>query len=181
MDECLLYVWGINLKNTALLIIDMQNGLLKRDVFNKQSLIENIKQLQSYAHNNNLQVVFFRHANNSFSKKYSKEWEIAEILTPIDNDIVIDKIHSSIFKEESFLELLLSKNINTIVVCGLVSNGCIQVACIDAKKNDIKAILISDAHSTWHKDAQKLIDDRNLRLSTEGVEVKSVQEYISVL
>ena len=157
----------------------MQNGLLKRDVFNKQSLIENIKQLQSYAHNNNLQVVFFRHTNNSFSKKYSKEWEIAEILTPIDNDIVIDKIHSSIFKEKSFLELMRTNDIKTVVVCGLVSNGCIQLACIEARKNDIKTILISDANSTWIKNAQKVIADWNLRLSTESVEVKSVREFIS--
>ena len=159
----------------------MQNGLLKRDVFNKQSLIEKIKQLQSYAHNNNLQVVFFRHMNNSFSKKYSKEWEIAEILTPIDNDIVIDKIHSSIFKEKSFLELLRTYDIKTVVVCGLVSNGCIQLACIEARKNGIKTILISNAHSTWIKNAQKVIADWNLRLSTstERVEVKSVREFIS--
>ena len=60
-------------------------------------------------------------------------------------------------------------NVGRIVVCGLVTNGCVQIACLDGLKLGFEVFLADGAHSTWHKDAEKLIIDWNQRLAAEGV------------
>lgn len=164
----------------VLLVIDMQHGLLQREIFNKQALIENVNSLLDCFHSENRPVFLIRHANSSFLKANSDEWQIYNKLNVTDTDILIDKSHSSVFKEREFLSSLRDKDAKSVIIVGLVSNGCVQAACLDAKKNGYSVILIRDAHSTFHKDAANVIMDWNMRLKNEGVELLSTNEFITV-
>ncbi len=165
--------------NQALLVIDMQHGLLQREVFNQQALINNINRLIAFFHEHNKHVFLIRHTNTSFSKENSDDWQIDNKLNISDEDVCIDKRHSSIFKEKHFLSLLKKEKITSVVIVGLVSNGCIQAACIDAKKLGFSAILINDAHSTFHKDAENIISNWNLRLENEGIQLFSTLGFLN--
>jgi nicotinamidase-related amidase len=98
------------------------------------------------------------------------------MLRRAESDIIIDKTHASIFKEKVFTEMLADRKIRSVVIAGLVSNGCIQAACTDAKNLGIKTTLVSDGHSTWHKDAEKIIADYNAKLDAKGIQVLTTYE-----
>lgn len=162
----------------ALLVIDVQEELFKKGVYNGGKILENINRILFKFHENTEDVFIFRHNNDSFLKMNASGWEIKSELLLDNSDFIIDKNKSSVFKEKKFLALLKEKMIDTIVVTGLVTNGCIQVACTDGIKEGLKVILISDAHSTFHKDAASLIPSWNQKLAEEGVEVISTDDYI---
>lgn len=161
---------------TALLVIDMQTGLLNREVCQKEILIENVNKLSEMFHAFDKTVLWTRHTNTSFSKAETPEWQMDKRLAVSASDPIIDKTHSSIFKEKAFLSLLKEREIGHIVVCGLVTNGCVQAACQDALKYGLAVTLAADAHSTWNKDAKKIVADWNEKLKEMGVEVLPAQE-----
>jgi nicotinamidase-related amidase len=62
--------------NLALLVIDMQYGLLQREVFNKLVLTNNVNRLLAFFHEQNKAVFLIRHTNTSFSQENSDDWQI---------------------------------------------------------------------------------------------------------
>ncbi len=166
-------------ENIALLIIDMQCGLLKREVHNKQELINNINRLISLFVSKEVPVILTRHTNNSFSRENTEDWQIDSRISSRAQSVLFDKSHSSIFKEKPFTSYLKNNNITTLVITGLVSNGCVQAACQDAEKHGLSVILIGDGHSTFHKDAEKTVIYWNSNLQEEGIKVISTDEFCS--
>jgi len=162
----------------ALLIIDMQKeGLLNRKVFNKQGLINNINSLIEVFRKNNKPVFFVRHTNKSFLKENTDGWQICEELDLSKRDIIINKKNINVFREPHFLALLKEHKITEVIITGLVSNGCIKAACLGGLELDFSVILISDGHSTFYKNAEKVISDWNLLLEKQGVRVISTADF----
>lgn len=166
-------------EKSALLIIDMQYGLLNREVYKKQELIININRMISVFSSSGNPVILTRHTNNSFSRENSDDWQIDSSISYVAQSVLFNKSHSSIFKEKPFTSYLNDNNVKTLVITGLVSNGCVQAACLDAKKHGLSVILISDGHSTFHKDAEKTIISWNSKLQEEGIKVISTNEFCS--
>ena len=165
--------------NQALLVIDMQKeGLLNRNVFHKEQLIHNINALIDNFRKQDKPLFFIRHTNLSFLKEDTDGWQICEELNILKEDMMINKRHSDVFRETHFLSLLKEYSISNVVVTGLVSNGCIKAACLGAIKMGFSVILISDAHSTFHKDAERVISDWNLRLQEQGAELISTSDFL---
>lgn len=166
--------------NQALLVIDMQNGLLKRNVFNKRILIDNVNTLLAHFHKRKEPVFLVRHTNDSFSRENSDDWHIHNELSLSEDDIVINKKHGSVFREKHFLSSLKQKSITRVVITGLVSNGCVQAACRDAKKLGYSVILVSDGHSTFHKDGEAIIRQWNTCLQSEGIQLVSTADFLDM-
>lgn len=163
----------------ALLVIDMQKeGLLNRNVFHKEQLIYNINAIINKFRKDGKLIFFIRHTNLSFLKEDTDGWQICEELNIVKEDVVINKRHSDVFRETHFLSLLKEYNVTNVVITGLVSNGCIKAACLGAIKMGFPVILISDAHSTFHKDAERVISDWNLRLKEQGVELILTSDFL---
>lgn len=165
---------------TALLVIDMQYGLLQRNVFNKQQLIENVNTLLDFFHNRERPVFLIRHTNTSFSAQNTVNWQIDSNIKRADSDILLNKTHSSVFKEKQFTSLLKENSISDVVVTGLVSNGCVKAACLDGKLNGLNVILISDGHSTFHKEGEDMVNYWNKYLYDEGIKVISTAEFLKM-
>ena len=163
----------------ALIVIDMQKGLLQRDDYNKQVLIGHVNDVMAHFHHKKLPVILFRHFTGSFLKENSDDWQISEELCIAEGNLVMNKSHGSIFKEKRFRDLLLEMNITSIVM-GLVSNGCVRAACQDANKLGFDAILVSDGHSTFHKTGKNMVDCWNTLLQEEGTQLKSSADVIGV-
>ena len=168
------------MENTqALMVIDMQYGLLQRNVFNKQQLIDNVNALLDFFHNRGKPVFLIRHTNTSFSAENTDNWQIDSNIKRADSDILLNKTHSSVFKEKQFLPLLQENNITSVVITGLVSNGCVKAACLDARVNGLNVTLISDGHSTFHKEGENMVDYWNKYLHDEGIQVITTANFLS--
>ncbi|KKM69869.1 hypothetical protein LCGC14_1341890 [marine sediment metagenome] len=139
--------------NSALLIIDMQNGLFSIEnypIHDGESLTKNILSLISKAREAHVPIFFIQH-NESKGKRLetgSKNWEIYPKLNPKENDINIQKNHMDSFLETNLDEELKTRKITHLIITGLSTPQCIDTTVRSAISHDYEVTLIEDAHST---------------------------------
>jgi nicotinamidase-related amidase len=152
----------------ALVIIDVQNGLMNKDLFKKEEFLQNInKAIIENRKNNNL-IIFIQHNSKSLIKG-SNDWEIYSGLNINKNDIIIQKKHGSAFNETNLKQLLIENNIKNIIICGLVSNGCVYFSCKDGIENGFNVKIIKNGHTNWLKEAEDKINEVNKKLEDMGI------------
>lgn len=163
----------------ALLVIDVQQGLFehKIPIYNAQSLLANIDALISCARQHGALVVFVQHSNDTFLAKDTPAWQLHSSLQPLPDDLHIYKRHGSSFEETELGAELTSRGIHKVVVCGLVTHGCVKAGCLDAVKLGYQTTLISDAHSSYSKDAAKLIEECNTKLEQAGALLRTTAQF----
>ena len=133
----------ISPKVNALLIIDIQEKII-RPIFNKDSIIRNIKKLiNAYQI---LEENIFVSEQNSLKLGVT----IPELL-PKAGFKKIEKMEFSLAKGKEFLKQLENKKITNLIVCGIETHICIQQTVLDCLRKGFEVILISDAMSSRNK------------------------------
>jgi nicotinamidase-related amidase len=159
----------------ALLIIDVQVGLFNHPtpVFQAEQLLEAICRLAEKAARAGAPVFYVQHANKTQLLEGSTAWQLHPSLNPGPADIHITKHHGSALKDTPLKAELLKRGIDTLVISGLVTHGCVKATCQDAIQQGYHVVLVSDAHSSYNADAEKLIAEWNQKLAQEGAELHS--------
>jgi nicotinamidase-related amidase len=154
----------------ALIIVDVQNGLLKKDFYKKAEFLKTInKAINKNRKENNL-IVFIQH-NSVALKKGSSGWQVYSGFEIKENDVIIQKTHGSAFKNTNLKQVLCDKKIFEITVCGLVSHCCVFHTCKDGIKNGFKVNLLKDGHTNWHTEAENKKNEINKKVKSMGAEI----------
>ena len=83
-------------------------------------------------------------ALSSFDEgKYSQKTH--SDLTVLETDISITKQYPSAFFKTNLESLLKEKGVDTLLITGVTTSGCIRATCIDSISSDFITIVISDA------------------------------------
>jgi nicotinamidase-related amidase len=160
----------------AILIIDIQSGLTTRKTLhNELNFIETVNSALEKIRNTENVVIFVQH-NNKQLIKGGKDWEIDCRLARNREDITLQKQHGNAFKETDLKLILDSKNVKEIIVCGLVSHGCVKSTCIGGLNNGFITNLLKNGHTNWNKDAEIKISETELDLEKNGVKLIDVNE-----
>ena len=163
---------AINLdpKNTALLVIDVQNGLFSRPtpIYKGEELLENINSLSDRFARSGGTIFFIQHSNQKLLLRDSENWRLHADLDVDGNDLVIHKTHGNAFEETELENELDARGIKNLVVTGLVTNGCVKATCMGGKELGYRVILVEDGHSSYIKTAPRLIKEWNRKLA-EGI------------
>ena len=77
--------------------------------------------------------------------KDSQDAQILAEIAPTANDIVLSKTSSSPFNSTAINQLLRNLAIDTLLVCGVVTNGCVEGTVRDASDLGYNVIMIPDA------------------------------------
>lgn len=77
--------------------------------------------------------------------KGSRETDILDELTPLDDEIVLPKITSGAFNSTPLDQMLRNMGKDTIIVCGVVTNGCVETTVRDGRDFGYKVVMVSDA------------------------------------
>jgi ureidoacrylate peracid hydrolase len=77
--------------------------------------------------------------------KDSVDAEILQDIAPQEDDIVISKTSSSPFNSTAINQLLRNMDVDTLLVCGVVTNGCVEGTVRDASDLGYNVIMIPDA------------------------------------
>jgi nicotinamidase-related amidase len=171
-------IWG----NTALIVIDVQIGLFKRQtsIYKEQELLENINKLEIHARSINIPIIYIQHANDSTLVEGSDEWQLHPQLYKRDYDLLIQKRHPNTFKETNFQKELQERNISQLVIVGTLTDNCVSATCIGAIKLGYKVILATDAHSTFSDPASDIIEEWHDELKNLGITLKSTKELLKL-
>jgi len=167
-----------NQQHIALLVIDVQQGLFKKPtpIYKADELLDNITALIERAHESNVPVVYVQHSDARALVKDSPDWQLHTQLQPQHKDYIIHKQHGNAFEDTPLGETLRSLHVDTIVVTGLVTHGCVKATCIGAQEAGFSVILVQDGHSSFSKDAADLIEKWNEKLSAKQVAVRPAAE-----
>lgn len=77
--------------------------------------------------------------------------ELAEV-APVGDEIVIKKTCGSAFNGTNLNYVLNNIGIRTLVVCGVVTSGCVEVSVRDASNLSYEVVVVEDACATWSKE-----------------------------
>lgn len=167
-----------NQRPVALLVIDVQQGLFEKStpIYKAGELLENINTLVGRAHESDVPVFYVQHSNARDLVKGSAGWQLHTQLEPQHKDYIIHKQHGNAFEDTRLEEMLRSLHVDTVVVAGLVTHGCVKATCIGAQEAGFNVILVQDGHSSFSKDATDLIEKWNEKLSAKQVAVKATSE-----
>ena len=158
--------------NPALVIIDMQNWFFRSEDRREKlsELIESINQLIEVATTKNItifQVLTIHKADKStwniVMKKHNfsaliEGSEEAKLLPEIKFDSsqeIIVKTRQSTFIRTNFEEKLKEKNIDTLILSGVFTHGCVGRTAVDAYERDFNVILAKDASFSHMKNQEK--------------------------
>jgi len=89
-----------------------------------------------------------------FARPGSKEGQVLEELAPGPDEMVFKKTCGSVFTGTNIDFVLRNLGIRTLVLCGVVTSGCVEVAARDANDLGYDVVVVEDATATWTQDLQ---------------------------
>ena len=139
------------MKNAALLVVDVQNALVKDKPYDIDKVINNIKNLIDICRENNVEVIYIQHNDEPGGdlEPQSTGWEIYKEIEPDKNEKIINKIYNSAFKETNLKEYLESKGVNTLIITGMQTEYCIDATTKAAFEYGYKLIIPEKTNTTF--------------------------------
>jgi len=135
-----------NRPNTALLIVDAQNGALER-AHERDLIVANVGSLVERARRQGVPVIWVQHSDEHVARE-SRAWRIVTELTPAEAEPLVEKNYSDSF-EATTLESVLSRlGVGRLVVVGAQTDWCVRSTLHGAVARGYDTTLVSDAHTT---------------------------------
>lgn len=135
-----------NRPNTALLVIDVQNGVVNH-AHDRDAVVTNVATLVDKARAAGVDVVWVQHSSNEMPRD-TDGWQFVSELKLADGEPVVHKRYADSFEETDLEEVLAGKGIGSLVVSGAQTDECIRSTLHGAIVRGYDATLVSDAHTT---------------------------------
>lgn len=170
----------IDIKKTALLVIDMQNDLIKaeEEPFNavakmveSKGAISNTAKVIAAARQVAMPVIFCGHVHRKDKTDIvptitdemlqglalpprealvegTPGADFVDELKPAPGDHIVYKRRSNTFYGSDLELILRSQGIDTVIITGVVTNGCVAATVEGARERDLHVIVLSDCCAT---------------------------------
>ena len=74
------------------------------------------------------------------------EWTAVDYrLAPTTEDLIVSKKHGSAFFGTSLAQQLQLRNVDTLLICGCVTSGCIRATAVDAAQSGFRPAVVREA------------------------------------
>jgi nicotinamidase-related amidase len=135
-----------NRPNTALLVIDVQNGVVA-GAHERDAVVANVASLVDKARREQIPVVWVQHSDDDLARG-SEDWRIVPELTPVDAEPLIEKNYGDSFEATDLETVLSGLDVGRLVVVGAQTDACVRSTLHGAFVRGYDATLVSDAHTT---------------------------------
>jgi nicotinamidase-related amidase len=135
-----------NRPNTALLVVDVQNGVVEGTPA-RDAVVTNVRTLVEKARREGIAVVWVQHSDEHLARE-SDEWRIVPELSPGDDEPLVEKNYGDSFEDTSLETVLSGLGVGRLVVVGAQTDACIRSTLHGAFARGYDATLVSDAHTT---------------------------------
>ncbi|MBM7570221.1 cysteine hydrolase family protein [Aquibacillus albus] len=164
--------FAINLKRSAVVVVDMQNVFAHPDgtifVEATKKIVPKIQDLTKVAKQAGVPIIYLRHVvqgdgtdtgrmkdivPNIDQMLQNGSWnvEIINSLTPEVDDIIVDKPFFGGFTGTDLDTILRGKDIDTIIISGTLTNICCETTARQAVEREYKVIFLSDGTAAGDK------------------------------
>ena len=132
--------------NTALLVIDVQNGVVAR-AHNRDGVIANIRSLVDKARATNVPVIWIQHSDDEL--EYGSEpWQYVPELVRNESEPLVHKHYGDSFEDTELEAVLAERRVGRLIVTGAQTDACIRNTLHGAFVRGYDVTLVSDAHTT---------------------------------
>jgi nicotinamidase-related amidase len=136
----------MNRTNTALLVIDVQNGAVA-EAHERDAVVANIASLVERARGASVPVVWVQHCDEHLVRGTAK-WRIVRELIPAQDEPLVEKSYGDAFEDTALEEVLSELAVGRLLVVGAQTDACIRSTLHGALTRGYDATLVSDAHTT---------------------------------
>lgn len=160
--------------NTALLVIDVQQGLCEgeHEAFESQQIIARINKVSEKARVAGAVVIFIQHESRSGYLEFGTDaWQLAHGLHIDSTDLRIRKTTPDSFHRTELEELLKRHTVGNLVICGMHTEFCVDTTTRRALALGYPVVMVEDAHTTEsneHLSAAQIIRHHNYTLTNIG-------------
>jgi nicotinamidase-related amidase len=135
-----------NRPNTALLVIDVQNGVV-RGAHDRDAVVAKVGSLVERARRERVPVVWVQHSDKGLARG-SADWRIVPELTPGEAEPLVEKNYGDSFEATTLETVLSDLAVGRLVVVGAQTDACVRSTLHGAFVRGYDATLVSDAHTT---------------------------------
>jgi nicotinamidase-related amidase len=132
--------------NTALLVIDVQNGVVD-GAHERDAVVSRIGSLVDRARDADVPVIWVQHNDDDLLVD-SDAWQYVPELTKADGEPLVQKQYGDSFEDTDLEALLAERGVGHLIVTGAQSDQCIRCTLHGAFTRGYDATLVSDAHTT---------------------------------
>ena len=137
---------------TALLVIDMQQGLFNTPPYELEEVVERINQLTRAARKADQTVIWVMHEKEGSPLAYlSPGWQLQPGLQREPSDQEVRKTTPDAFLRTELQTLLDAEQVKQLVICGYACEFCVDTTVRQAAARGYPVTLAADAHTTHDK------------------------------
>jgi isochorismate hydrolase len=133
-------------RNTALLVIDVQNGIVA-NAHNRDGVIANINTLIDKARAEGVPVVWVQHSDDHVPWG-SDSWQYVPELARRDSEHLVHKTYADSFEGTELEALLAQHRVGRLVVAGAQTDECVRSTIHGGFVRGYDVTLVGDAHTT---------------------------------
>ena len=162
------------MKNSALVVIDLQNDITK----NYREIIEKVNEAIDWAIQKELWVVYFQHNNLSAGTRTFKPGTRGAELVPelnVVSDHIFTKSKSSALTNEEFVTFIRENGIDEFYIAGADAAACIKSTCYNMTKSGCTVHVLSDCITSYDK---KKLPELLAYYESKGCSVVTLAEII---
>jgi hypothetical protein len=135
-----------NRPNTALLVIDVQNGIVGQ-AYERDAVVANVATLVDKARTAGVDVVWVQHSSEELARD-SESWQLVPELKRNDAEALVHKTYADSFEDTDLEDVLAGLGIGRLFVSGAQTDECIRSTLHGAIVRGYDATLVGDAHTT---------------------------------
>jgi len=135
-----------NRPNTAVLVIDVQNGVVD-GAHKRDDVIVRVRELVEKARVAGVDVVWVQH-NSDELPTGSEAWKYVPELEIGESEPVVQKRYGDSFEDTDLEDLLADRGVGRLIVVGAQTDACVRSTLHGAFTRGYDTTLVSDAHTT---------------------------------
>lgn len=132
--------------NSALLVIDFQNGVVA-DAWQRDQVLANIATVVDKARAGGVPVIWVQDTGGDRSPG-SEPWQIVPELAPRDGEPRVQKQYGDSFEDTDLTDVLAAASVGRLYVAGAQTDACVRSTLHGAFVRGYDTFLVGDAHTT---------------------------------
>ena len=170
-----------NHSKTALLIIDVQNGVLGKEnqTYRADTMLNSLEYLIKKARKVKVPIIYVQHSEPGQLEPDTFNWQIHKKIAPKVDEMRIQKHHPSSFHDTSLKAELRRLGVTKLVIGGLQTEWCIDSTVRHAFSLGFDVTVVEDGHSTMDSTilkAEKIIEHHNRIFKGQFASLKQAKE-----
>ena len=162
------------MKNSALVVIDLQNDITK----NYKEIIAKVNEAIAWAEQKELWIIYIQHNNLSAGTRTFKPGTRGAELVPelnVVSDHIFTKSKSNALTSEAFTAFIQEHGISEFYVVGADAAACIKSTCYNMTKSGYTVHVLSDCITSYDK---KKLPELLAYYESKGCKILSLQEAV---